>query len=114
MGFLIVMFSAASWPFRQPSNEMVEKEAGFSQGVSPRGPHFSWLKNNPGVVAAEEAVEVLGKGRRNIKGSYTAPPRQCDALPISQRPHMWTFPALTSPLYFLLDPYQEKTGPPIY
>lgn len=88
MAFLVVMLSAASWPFSQPSNEMVEKEAGFSQGVSPRGPHFQWLKNNPGVVAAEEVVEVLGKGRRSIKGSDTAPRRQCDALPISQLPHV--------------------------
>lgn len=88
MAFLIVTFTAASWPFSQPSDEMVEKEAGFSQGVSPRGPHFQWLKNSPGMVAAEEAVEVLGKGRRDIKGSNTAPRRQCDALPISQLPHM--------------------------
>ena len=37
-------------------------EAGFSQGVSPRGLHFQWLKSNPGVAAAEEAEGSSGFG----------------------------------------------------
>lgn len=41
MGFLVFMLSVVSWPLSQPSDEIGERmEAGFSQGVSPRGLHF--------------------------------------------------------------------------
>lgn len=57
------MLSVVSQPFNQPSNVTWERmEAGFSQGVSPRGLHFQWLKSNPGVAAAEEAEGSSGFG----------------------------------------------------
>lgn len=57
------MLSVVSRPFRQPSNETRQRmEGGFSQGVSPRGPHFWWLRSHPGVAAAEEAEGGSGLG----------------------------------------------------
>ena len=90
MDALRFMLSVASQPFNQPSNESWKRmEAGFSQGVIPRGLHFQWLKSNPGMAAAEEAEGSSGFGEEieKAQGFYSIPEATC-----------WLFPSQSSPM----------------